>query len=408
MRDNTLTAALRDLGHDALLLPTYTPIRTDEEDLSQQRVFFGGINVYMEQKWRLFRRTPWWLDRLLNSPRLLRWVSRFAVSVRAEELGELTLSMLDGTTGNQAKEIEKLVQWLQGDMRPDVILLSNVLISGMAGALKDRLKIPVVAVLQGDDIFLESLPENVRARAIARIRTNCTQIDSLIATCRYYADFMAGYLSVPRDKIHVVYPGIKFSETTARPPNPIPTIGYFARIAPEKGLHLLADAFIHLRQQPGAPRARLRFSGWLGKHNHGYLEAILKKLDAAGLRGEVDHVDSPTYEDKMRFLSSIDVFSVPAPYREPKGLYVLEALAHGVPAVQPSHGSFPELIEHTGGGILVEPNNPVALADGLGRMLADNALRRETGERGRHAVRERFSAETMARNTLAILQQFTS
>src|SRR5207249_7617003 len=94
MHDNTLAAALTRLGHDVLLVPTYTPIRTDEIDVSQKRVFFGGINVYLQQKLSLFRHTPWFLDRLLDAPRLLRWVSRFAVKTQAAELGELTISML--------------------------------------------------------------------------------------------------------------------------------------------------------------------------------------------------------------------------------------------------------------------------------------------------------------------------
>src|SRR5262245_2243189 len=89
LRDNTLVAALAAQGHDALLIPTYTPIRTDEADVSQPRVFFGGINVFLQQKWSLFRHTPWTFDRLLDAPGLLRWVSRFAVRTRAEDLGEL-------------------------------------------------------------------------------------------------------------------------------------------------------------------------------------------------------------------------------------------------------------------------------------------------------------------------------
>src|SRR5271169_2978823 len=112
MRDNTLVSALHRLGHDALLLPTYTPIRTDEVDVSQKRVFFGGINVYLQQKLGVFRHTPWFLDRLLDAPGLLRWVSRFAVRTRAEDLGDLTVSMLEGEHGRQRKEVNKLVNWL--------------------------------------------------------------------------------------------------------------------------------------------------------------------------------------------------------------------------------------------------------------------------------------------------------
>src|SRR3954464_5152787 len=100
LHDTTLAAALGKLGHDALLVPTYTPIRTDEADVSQSRVFFGGINVYLQQKLALFRHTPWFLDRPLDSLPLLRWVSRFAVKTRAEELGNLAVSMLRGEHGH--------------------------------------------------------------------------------------------------------------------------------------------------------------------------------------------------------------------------------------------------------------------------------------------------------------------
>src|SRR5438445_5703203 len=124
MHDNTLVAALARQGHDALLIPTYTPIRTDEPDVSQSRVFFGGINVYLQQKSGLFRHTPWFLDRLLDAPRLLRWVSRFAVKTEAHELGELTVSMLQGTHGHQRKEIAKLVRWLADEVKPQVINLT--------------------------------------------------------------------------------------------------------------------------------------------------------------------------------------------------------------------------------------------------------------------------------------------
>src|SRR6516164_3430297 len=127
MRDNTLVAELQRQGHDALLIPTYTPIATDEADVSQSRVFFGGINVYLQQKLGLFRHTPWIMDRLLDRPRLLRWVSRFAVKTRAEDLGDLTISMLKGEHGHQRKEIDKLVGWLADEVKPEVVNLTNAL-----------------------------------------------------------------------------------------------------------------------------------------------------------------------------------------------------------------------------------------------------------------------------------------
>jgi glycosyltransferase involved in cell wall biosynthesis len=432
MRDNTLVAALAKAGHDALLVPTYTPIRTDEQDVSQPRVFFGGINVYLEQKFWLFRHTPRLLDRLLNFRWLLRWVSRFAAKADYGMLGKLAVSMLRGTDGKQRKELASLTQWLAGDVKPDVVVLTNALLSGVVPDLRRALGVPVLVTLQGDDIFLDALPEPDRRACIDMIRANCADVAAFLSTSRYYADFMAGYLGVPHEKMHVVYPGINLAGHGREPSPPAPfpakeggeaplplgeglgrgllrppTIGYFARVCPEKGFHNIVDAFIHLRKQPGAPAAKLKASGWLGENNRGFFDEQVKKLAGAGLAADFEHVECPTHTDKVRFLQSVDVLSVPTTYHEPKGLYVLEAWANGVPVVQPRHGAFPELIESTGGGLLVEPNDPAALAAGLRQLLDDPALRDRHGRAGEQAVRERFTAEVMAKETAAILERYT-
>jgi glycosyltransferase involved in cell wall biosynthesis len=444
MKDNTLAAALNKLGHDCLLLPTYTPIRTDEADVSEQRVFFGGINVYLQQKSWLFRHTPWLTDRLLDFPRLLRWVSRFAVSTRAEKLGPLTVSMLQGGGGKQRKEVEKLVRFLATDYQPDIVILSNLLLSGLVPELRKAWDRPILGVLQGDDIYLESLPATDRATCIDLIRQNGESFAGFMATSGYYADFMAGYLGLPREKMHVVYPGINLAghggpadrvadslresgaaggrgdsngvpdgaggpaRSASGPPgaNRPFTIGYFARIAPEKGFHQAVDGYLAFRALPNAPASRFRVAGWLGEHNRPYFESNMAKLRDAGLMPDVDHVDCPTHRDKVRFLQSLDVLSVPTTYREPKGIYILEALANGVPVVQPAHGSFPELIEATGGGLLVEPGNAAELARGWRRLADDPAERKRMGEAGRAVVTSRFTAEGMARATLEVLAMF--
>jgi glycosyltransferase involved in cell wall biosynthesis len=409
MRDNTLVAALQALGHEALLIPTYTPITTDEPDVSQRRVFFGGINVYLQQKLALFRHTPWIMDRLLDRPRLLRWVSRFAVKTRAEDLGDLTISMLKGEHGRQRKEVAKLVQWLASEVRPEIVCLTNALLSGMVHEIKRQLKVPVLCTLQGDDIFLESLPEPARSQSLELIRGHCREIDGFIATSKYYADFMTDYFAIPRDRFHVVYPGLNLAgHGGLRPAKETPpyVIGYFARICPEKGLHHLVEAFRILRRTPGAPPCRLHVSGWLGENNRSYFDELRKRLDSWGLAEDFEHVESPDHASKVRFLQGLDVLSVPTVYREPKGIYVLEALANGIPVVQPRHGSFPELIELTGGGHLVKPDDPAELAGGL-RLLLDDGERREAlGRRGKETVHGRFTAAIMAAETLAVYQQF--
>lgn len=407
MRDNTLVAALREQGHDALLIPTYTPIRTDEVDVSDKRVFFGALNVVLQDRLSFFRHTPWFLDRLLDAPALLRWLSRFAGKTQASDLVELTLSMLRGEHGRQKKEFEKLVQWLKDDLQPDIVVLTNVLLSGLIPPLKEALGKPIVAVLQGDDIFLDALPAKARRQCIALIRENCRDCDRLIATCRAYADFMAEYLGLPRDRMDVVYPGIRLDGYSVKPPRagaePF-TIGYFARICPEKGLHHLIDAFCLLKKDRPHADVRLHVAGYLGVAQENYLAQQEAKIAAAGLRDSYVRLDCPSHDDKLRFLAELDVLSVPTTYREPKGLYILEALASGVPVVQPRHGSFPELIAQTGGGLLVDPDNPADLARALIHLLERRDEAHALGARGRDAVVDRFHHGAMATNTVVVLE----
>ena len=408
MRDNTLAAALRKLGHDALLIPTYTPIRTDETDVSQHRVFFGGINVFLQQKAWLFRHTPWLLDRLLDFPRLLRWVSRFASRTKYSDLYDLTHSMLRGRHGKQRKELAKLTNWLAADVKPDVVLLTNALLSGLVADVKQALGVPVLVTLQGDDVFLDAFEPKLRQTLIDQIRGNDAAVDGYICTSAAYADHMAAYLGVGRAKMHVVYPGINLAGYSApRPPrNAAVTIRHFARICREKEVHNVVDAFVALRKSEGAPAAKLKASGWLGDNDRPFFAEQVAKLTAAGLAADFEHVECPDHASKVAFFQSIDVFSVPVSFHEPKGLSVLEAWANGVPVVQPRRGSYPELLAATGGGLIVEPDDPLALAAGLRSLLEDADLRARLGTAGAAGVRAKFTADVMAAETDAVLARY--
>jgi glycosyltransferase involved in cell wall biosynthesis len=140
--------------------------------------------------------------------------------------------------------------------------------------------------------------------------------------------------------------------------------------------------------------------------NQAYFDDLQKKIKQWGLADHFAHVESPDHESKVRFLQSLDVLSVPTVYREPKGLYILEALANGVPVVQPRHGSFPELIEATGGGLLVEPENPADLARGVRELMDRAETRAELGSKGKEVVHSRFHADAMAEQTVALYQRF--
>ncbi|MCX6897336.1 MAG: glycosyltransferase family 4 protein [Verrucomicrobia bacterium] len=412
IHDNTLAAALVQLGHDVPLIPTYTPTRTDEANVSLPRVFFGGINVFLQQKFALFRHTPWWLDRVFDSPALLRLASRLASRTNPAELGALTVSMLRGEEGNQRKELRKLIAWLKEEVRPQIVCLTNALLVGMAREIKRELQVPIVCGLPGEDIFLDGLPEPSQSEARTLLREQCRDVDGFIAMSRYYGDFMADYLGVPRERIHVVRPGLNFegfgemrsAECGVR--NEPIVIGYFARIAPEKGLHLLGEAYRLLRQIPGVGPTRLRAGGYLGEAGRAYLKKIQHDMAAWGLAEQFEYVGELDRAGKIEFLRSLDVFSMPTTYREPKGLPVLEALACGTPFVQPEHGVFPEFAQATGGGVLVKPNDPQALAEGLARLAEDSKLREELGRRGREAVHRNFGDARMAEQTLEVFRRF--
>ncbi|MBL9093189.1 MAG: glycosyltransferase family 4 protein [Planctomycetaceae bacterium] len=405
LHDNTLAAAMLALGEDVLLTPTYTPLRTDEENVSKQPpIRYGGINVFLQQKSALFRHTPWFVDKLFDSPALLNWVSRFSSSVQAEKLGPLTVSMLEGNDGKQRKELTKLIHWMKTE-KPDVVHLSSALLVGMAGPLRAALKVPIVCSLSGEDIFLEKLIPPYYERARELLRRKGADVDAYTALNRYYADFMIDYMDLDPARVHVIPHGLKLEGHVLRdePRSDAPvTIGFFARICYEKGLHLLAEAFRLLQERRDLPPLRLVAAGYLGGADKPYLAKIKGQFQAWGLADKFRYAGEPDRDEKIRILHSFDVMSVPAVYRESKGLSILEALANGVPVVQPAHGSYPEIIADTGGGILHEPENPRDLADKLAELIRDRSRLRELGKRGHAAIHDRYDDRRMARRTIEL------
>ena len=356
-RDNGLARELMARGHEVTLVPVYTPTRTDEENVSRSDVLFGGISVYLQQHSALFRRTPRFLDRVWDSPRVIGVFAGRGITADARLLGELTISTLQGEQGALQKEFEKLLEWTRGEPLPDVINLPNSLLIALAAPLKRALRRPVFVTLQGEELFVDGLLPSYRERALALIREHVPHVDGFIAVSEYCAQFMTTFLNIPPARMAVVPLGIDMTGYGQHQAGVGPfRVGYFARIAPEKGLHELADAYIHFRKRIGPANVRLEAAGYLGSSHEAYLSDVRRLFEGAGLseefvyRGAVDRVG------KLEFLRSLDVLSVPATYDEPKGMFLLEAMASGVPVVQPRRGAFTEVVEKTGGGLLVEPD----------------------------------------------------
>ncbi|MEM7234152.1 MAG: hypothetical protein AAF517_18385 [Planctomycetota bacterium] len=185
LRDNQLALAMRRLGEDVTLVPTYTPIRTDEEDASEKRVFLGGLRVYLSQQSKFFRRSHPLIDRLLDSRPVLKSLSFFSSRTEAKDLGDLTISVLQGDEGRQKQEIDELATWLADELRPDVIQISNILLVGIARTLQKRVGVPVVCGLQAEDSYLDALKPEHRKRALELISERGSECDALVAVSRY-------------------------------------------------------------------------------------------------------------------------------------------------------------------------------------------------------------------------------
>ena len=405
LRDNALATELIRQGHEVTLLPLYTPTLTDEPNVSTNKVLFGGISVYLEQLSEIFRRTPRWLDRLWDSRAALRVASKRSIAVDPDSLGELTISMLKGEAGNQRKEIAKMLEWLKTQPLPDVVDMQNSMLIGLAKPIKEALTRPLCCTLQGEDLFLEGLREPYRSEALRLIRENVQYVDAFISVSSFYADFMAEYLRIPRGKIHVVPLGINLKEYRPRQAianGEVFRIGYFARVAPEKGLHILAEAYRQLRRREGFGPARLDAAGYLAPEHKPYLREIEWEMREAGLADEFRYHGTLDRESKLNFFQNIDVLSVPTTFADSKGLPVLEAMASGVPVVQPRWGAFPEIVERTGGGLLCEPNDATNLAKALYELWQNPERARDLAQLGSAGVREHYAVSRMAEGAVLV------
>lgn len=400
LKDNALAAALQRQGHDVVLLPAYTPLLTDETDVSDARIVFGGINLYLQGKFSFFRSTGI-LDWFLDHPRLLRWASGFAVDTDPANLGAMTRDMFQGTSGPYRREMRKLVDVLR-EIRPRIVHLTNSMLASMAEPIKRHLGTPVICSLQGEADFLNGLPEPYRATCYALLERHAAHIDRFVAPCKDQTLTMAHILGSAIDRVDTILPGIAVEgfRKRSRSTDGRFVVGFLARISPEKGLNVLAKAVGLLRARHPNRTVELRVAGWRADNMSEYVDGLRQRYGFEDL-GYVSR------RDKIEFLAGLDAFSVPTTYRASKGLYVLEALAAGVPVVQPRIGVFPELVEATGGGYLCEPDDSGDLACKLELLLADADATSQRGAEGRRSVHAEFHADRMALETIALYERIS-
>lgn len=409
-RDNALVAALREAGHEVTMIPLYLPFTLDEENQAGDTpIFYNGVNVYLEQKSALYRAAPRWLHRMVGSDTMLGWAASQVGKTRAEEVGDLTISMLRGEEGHQARELEELIGWLKTQPKPHVISLSNCLLLGLAHRLKEAIGAPVVCLLQNEAPYIDSMPEEVREEVWQIMAERAQEIDQFIAPSAFYAGLMRDKLNLTAERVQVIHNGINHDGYSAGrvAPNP-PVVGFFSRMCKDKGLDTLVDAFIKMKQDNHIPQLRLKIGGGCGPGDEPFVGRLRERLQAKALLSDVEFHPNLNREEKQAFLKSLSVLSVPAQFGESFGFYVIEALAAGVPVVQPRCASFPELLDATGGGRVYDHEGPESLAAALEGMLHNPSEAKAVGLKAREVVRETFSVEHMARQMIDLLAGLVS
>jgi glycosyltransferase involved in cell wall biosynthesis len=216
-------------------------------------------------------------------------------------------------------------------------------------------------------------------------------------------------LGLSAERVHVVYTGISLDgyEQAESAPE-VPTIGFLSRMGSNKGLDTLVEAFIILKENDKLKNVRLRIAGGRTADDKAFLAQIRELLKANDLTDDVEFLLDFDLETRLGFLQTLSVLSVPEKQPVAFALYALEALAAGVPVVEPASGVFPEVLEMTGGGVQYEPGGADVLAAALEPLLLDADYARRLGKQGREAVSKRFDISQTAGEIVRICEQVSS
>jgi glycosyltransferase involved in cell wall biosynthesis len=385
-------------GISATAIPLYLPpdIENTEGGLDRS-VFFGAISMYLREKVPFLRNMPAFFDKLLDSAPMLRMAARRSGTTNTEGLEDMTLSMIKGEKAFPEKELMRLVKYLTGNGRPEIIHLSNALIIGLARQLKKHLDVKIVCSLLNEDDWIEEMAEPYRSDAWKLISEEAVNVDTFITPSNYYKELFMAKTGYSGNNIHIIPLALDTTHLTLLPKkNNFPAIGYFSRINSPNGFDKLVDAFIYLKKENRLPGLTLHVSGGYTGSDKPFINKQMRKIRSNGLSDFIKIYHEFQGDGKEDFFSSIDIMSVPVRKHDGYGLYILESNAYGVPVLQPETGAFPEILSITGGGITYSEDSVEGLASSLIRLFNDNDLRTKLGKRGRENVLKELSLSRMA------------
>jgi glycosyltransferase involved in cell wall biosynthesis len=407
LRDSGYTKSLRKLGHDALMLPIYLPLNFNHDvKEGETPIFYGAVNIYLKQNFKLFKNMPHWMERIFNSGPILRYAAKKAGSTRTEGLEEMTISMLNGKDGKQDIELQELIDFLKVHIKPDVVHLSNALLLGLAKEIRSQLQVPVVCSLQDEDVWVDAMNEHYQQLVWNLMSQKGNDVDAFIAVSDYYAVEMKRKMKIPDNKMHIVHIGIDPSIYQYSIPAQNPqAIGYLSRMYKEHGFEVLIDAFILLKQNEKFKEVKLKLTGGMTGDDKLFVNKQIKKLKKKGVFHEVEFIEKFNKESLSEFFAKTTLLSVPVLKGEAFGTYQLESLACGTPLVQPALGAFPEIIATSGGGVTYEPNTAETLAAKWMEVLSNQDEISKMSEKGRIAVLEHYTNDVLTKKVLEIYEK---
>jgi glycosyltransferase involved in cell wall biosynthesis len=398
-RDMIYLRAIRKVnGINATAIPLYLPPdKTTIESGLDKNVFFGAISMYMREKIPGFRRMPSFIEKLVDSGPMLRMAAGAAGTTRTEGLEEMTLNMIRGDNTFPEKEINRLIDYLLKDGKPDIIHLSNALIIGIARQLKKKMDVKIVCSLLNEDDWIDEMAEPYQTNAWDLIGKEAANVDAFITPSRYYKELFISKTGMSGDNFHIIPLSIDTGGISFTRNEPVwPALGYFCRINSQNGFDKLVDAFIKIKKENSIPGLTLHVSGGYTGDDKPFINKQLKKLKINGFESSVTMYPEFQGISKDEFFRSINVMSVPVRKHDGYGLYLIESIGDGVPVVQPATGAFPEIIEKTSGGITYTPDTIEELSKSLVSLFNNKELIKQLGKTGKEKVKSELTLDKMA------------
>jgi glycosyltransferase involved in cell wall biosynthesis len=403
-RDSGLIQSLATLGHEVIKVPMYISSGVETgADVASTPVFYGAVNIYLKEKLPFYRSAPLWMERLFDSPAMLRLAAKKSGSTRPTGLEEMTLSMLRGEKGRQASDLDRLIRHLKENIAPDVVHLSNALLLGLAHRIKKDVGAGVVCSLQDENEWVDLMGVDYQKVVWDLMAEKAVDVDSFVSASQYYAGIAQGKLRLIENRIKVIPGGVDLEgyEKSDLPFDP-PVIGFLCRMSEYFGLDVLVEAFLKLKRDNRFRDLKLHLTGGYSGDDKKFLNGLMRKITGNGFINDVSVFEDFQKSSRIAFLKSLTLLSVPVPAGEAFGAYQVESLAAGVPVVQPNVGCYPEFIAKTQGGLIYEPNTGEKLASAMASLLSDPAYLRRLGEQGRRVVLEDYSMGRMTQNMVGI------